>query len=124
MGHLDLCFRGEEELEEQWRGDLGEQEWKGVVEEVKAEVERRKARFEVMARNKEIIERQYRPLHGQLFDKCSELGVKQVGEKKMISDDIFTFPLFDENLCDMLVEELNHFKDSELPHSRPNSMNR
>jgi len=91
---------------------------------VKAEVERRKARFEVMARNKETIERKYLPLHGQLFDKCSDLGVKKVGEKKKISDDIFTFPLFDEKLCDMLVEELNHFKDSELAHSRPNSMNR
>ena len=124
MGHLDLCFRGEEELEKEWRGEMGEEEWKGMVGEVKAEVERRKARFNVMAKNKETIERQYLPLHGQLFDKCSELGVKKVGEKKRISDNIFTFPLFDEKLCDMLVEELNHFKDSGLAHSRPNSMNR
>ena len=125
MGHLDLCFRGDKELEEEWRGDLGEQEWQGMVKEVKAEVERRKARFNVMAGNKETIERQYQPLHSQLFDKsCSELGVKKVGEKKKISEGIFTFPLFDERLCDMLVEELNHFKDSGLAHSRPNSMNR
>ena len=124
MGHLDLCFRGEEELEEEWRGEMGKEEWEGMVAEVKAEVERRKARFNVMGRNKETIERQYLPLHSQLFDKCSELGVKKVGEKKKISDDIFTFPLFDETLCDLLVEELNHFKDSELAHSRPNSMNR
>ena len=48
----------------------------------------------------------------------------KVAEKKKITDDIFTFPLFDENLCDILVEELNHFKDSGLAHSRPNSMNR
>ena len=124
MGHLDLCFRGEEELEEEWRGEMGEEEWKGVVGEVRAEVERRKARFNVMAGNKGTIERQYLPLHSQLFDKCSELGVKKVGEKKRISDDIFMFPLFDEKLCNMLVEELNHFKDSGLAHSRPNSMNR
>ena len=121
---MDLCFRGEEELEEQWRGEMGEEEWQGMVAEVKAEVERRKARFNVMGRNKETIERQYRPLHSQLFEKSSELGVKKVEEKKKISDDIFTFPLFEENLCNLLVEELNHFKDSELAHSRPNSMNR
>ena len=124
MGHLDLCFRGEEELEEEWRGEMGKEEWEGMVAEVKAEVERRKARFKVMGRNKETIGRQYLPLHRQLFDKCSELGVKKVAEKKKITDDIFTFPLFDENLCNMLVEELNHFKDSGLAHSRPNSMNR
>ena len=124
MGHLDLCFRGEEQLEEEWRGSMGEEEWQAMLAEVKGEVERRSARFNVMAKNREEIEKQYVPLHGHLFDTCSHLGVKTVGERKKISDDIFTFPLFDEKLCDILVEELNHFKESRLPHSRPNSMNR
>lgn len=52
------------------------------------------------------------------------VGGEKSWREKRISDNIFTFPLFDEKLCDMLVEELNHFKDSGLAHSRPNSMNR
>ena len=77
-----------------------------------------------MAENKVTVARDYVPKHSQLFDQSSKLAVKTIGEKKKLSDDIFTFPLFEEDLCDKLVEELNHFKDSGMPHSRPNSMNK
>ena len=77
-----------------------------------------------MAKNKATVARDYVPKHSHLFVQSSKLGVKTIGDMKKLSDDIFTFPLFEEDLCDNLVEELNHFKDSGMPHSRPNSMNK
>ena len=47
MGHLDLCFRGEEELEREWRGDMDKEEWEKVLKEVKGEVKRRRSRLEM-----------------------------------------------------------------------------
>ena len=44
MGHLDLCFRGEEHLEKEWRGDMDKEEWEKVLKEVKGEVKRRRSR--------------------------------------------------------------------------------
>ena len=48
-----------------------------------------------MAKNKETVARDYVPKHSQLFDQCSKLGVKTIGEKRKLSDDIFTFQLFE-----------------------------
>ena len=50
MGHLDLCFRGEEELEKEWRGDMDKEEWEKVLKEVKGEVKRRRSRLEMWIR--------------------------------------------------------------------------
>ena len=50
MGHLDLCFRGEEQLEKEWRGDMDKEEWEKVLKEVKGEVKRRRSRLEMWIR--------------------------------------------------------------------------
>ena len=54
-----------------------------------------KSRFTVMAENKATVARDYVPKHSELFDQCSKLAVKTIGEKKKLSDDIFTFQLFE-----------------------------
>ena len=48
-----------------------------------------------MAENKATVARDYVPKHNQLFDKSSKLGVNTIGDKKKLSDDIFTFQLFE-----------------------------
>ena len=48
-----------------------------------------------MAKNKATVARDYVPKHSHLFDQSSKLGVKTIGDKKKLSDDIFTFQLFE-----------------------------
>lgn len=36
---------------------------------------------------------------------------------------VYSFPLFTEDFCDRLLEEIFHFYESGLPARRPNSMN-
>lgn len=35
----------------------------------------------------------------------------------------YTFPVFTEKFCELLMEELEHFEDSDCPKGRPNTMN-
>ena len=48
-----------------------------------------------MAENKATVARDYVPKHSQLYDQSSKLGVKTIGDMKKLSDDIFTFQLFE-----------------------------
>ena len=114
--------RGERQFEQEYHGVLGDQ-FSAVLKEVQQEVERRSSRFKVMMENKLNISKLYSPKHSDLFDD-SKLDVLDLGEMKKLSKDIFTFPLFSDKLCDVIVEELENFKKTKLAHSRPNSMNK
>ena len=48
-----------------------------------------------MAENKATVARDYVPKHSELFDQSSKLAVKTIGDMKKLSDDIFTFKLFE-----------------------------
>ena len=48
-----------------------------------------------MSENKATVARDYVPKHSQLFDQSSKLAVKTNGERRKLSDDIFTFKLFE-----------------------------
>ena len=113
-------FYNDEQFEKDHKEVIGVH-WGEAKAVVKEEVERRKNRFRVMAENKENIAKRYMPLHKHLFEK-SKLNIKEIGDMKEISDDIFTLPFFDESLCDMLVEEMKNLKKTNLSHSRATSM--
>ena len=51
-----------------------------------------------MAKNKATVARDYVPKHSQLFDQSSKLGVKTIGDMKKLSEDIFTFKLFEVSI--------------------------
>ena len=40
------------------------------------------------------------------------------------SEDVYSFPLFTPEFCEMFLDELDNFKSTGLPVRRPNSMNR
>ena len=37
---------------------------------------------------------------------------------------VYSFPVFTAAFCNLLMEELEHFEQSELPKGRPNTMNK
>ena len=37
---------------------------------------------------------------------------------------VYSFPVFTASFCSLLMEELEHFEESEVPKGRPNTMNK
>ena len=37
---------------------------------------------------------------------------------------VYSFPVFTASFCSLLMEELEHFEQSEVPKGRPNTMNK
>ena len=37
---------------------------------------------------------------------------------------VYSFPVFTDAFCSLLMEELEHFEQSEVPKGRPNTMNK
>jgi len=44
-------------------------------------------------------------------------------KNKVLPNDVFSFKVFTEEFCQLLMEEIHHFYGSKLPARRPNSMN-
>ena len=36
---------------------------------------------------------------------------------------VFSFPVFTRSFCELLLKELDHFEESDVPKGRPNTMN-
>ena len=81
---------------------------------------------------KEFIKRHYKPLHPHLYvfnesfldEKL--LKIIRTGEikvDKLTETGLYNFPLFTEQFCQKFIEEIEHYEQSGLPVTRPNSMN-
>jgi len=116
-------FSNEEKFLQDYSEILQDTNHEDILKEVKQEVERRKNRFLVIEENRKLISNQYRPLHKQLFENNPEIEVKNF-EPKKIFEGVYSSPVLDSKFCDMILEELEHFKKASLPNSKPNSMNK
>lgn len=61
-----------------------------------------------------------------MFRAASDAGTAESWRSLVREEawEVFSFPMFTEAFCDMLVEEMLHFESTGLPISRPNSMNK
>ena len=102
-----------------------------AIEEARQEAIRRiKASNEIIER-RDIIRKNFKAfypdvycLNKTIFSKDflslpdSTKSVTQIGKG------LFTFPVFTKDFCEKLVSELKYFKNQDLPHRQPNSMNK
>ncbi|KAG9261465.1 2-oxoglutarate and iron-dependent oxygenase domain-containing protein 2 isoform X1 [Astyanax mexicanus] len=138
--------------EEQFRTDyhsilrsLGcstELQFSNVLQTIHAEIERRRNLEADSAERKAAIKEKYRPLHQhvyclqesylipeflQIVKYCQSDGATQEGLMKLIDSEaaprVYRFPIFTKNFCRDLIEELEHFEESDAPKGRPNTMN-
>jgi len=116
-------FSNEEKFLQEYSEILENTDKQAILKEVKQEIERRKGRFLVIDENRKLISNQYNPLHKKLFDTFPELKVGSF-EPKEILDGVYSSFLLDSTTCDIILDELEHFKNSGMPHSKPNSMNK
>jgi len=116
-------FSNEEKFLQDYKDILANTDHGKILEEVKEEVDRRKKRFSVVEENKRLISQKYSPLHRDLFENKAAVKVSGLEPTKVL-EGVYSTPVLDNDTCDKIVEELEHFKKSGLPHSKPNSMNK
>ncbi|XP_076127099.1 2-oxoglutarate and iron-dependent oxygenase domain-containing protein 2 isoform X1 [Alosa pseudoharengus] len=113
-----------------------------VLKKIHAEVERRKSLSVKSAERAEHIKKHYTPLHPNVYHLEEaylapefinlvqySLGkdATKEGLLKLIHSEtaqrVYRFPLFTKDFCHELIEELEHFEESDAPKGRPNTMN-
>ena len=116
------------------RSDLGEDNFRNFLvalsgrkpKEVKyhPEKSRHKELFEPQKWHKWIV-----PELSKVLSKFQETGsiadvdLQSFAELKALGPGIFSFPCFTDEFCQMILEEVRHYQQSDLPERPPNSMN-
>ena len=102
-----------------------------AVKEAREEALRRiKVANEVVER-REIIKKRFTPLLPKLYSFNHEFLTQEflsmstsTNNVTQIGKNLFTFPVFTQEFCNMFISELKHFACQNIPHRQPNSMNR
>ncbi|KAM9447142.1 2-oxoglutarate and iron-dependent oxygenase domain-containing protein 2 isoform 2-T2 [Clarias gariepinus] len=117
-------------------------QYNAVLEKIRAEVERRRDLSAQSAKRKSIIRETYKPLHQHVYSLQESYlapefveivkysrgdGASTDGMLELITIEaaprVYRFPVFTQEFCNDLLEELEHFEHSEAPKGRPNTMN-
>ncbi|XP_018617951.1 2-oxoglutarate and iron-dependent oxygenase domain-containing protein 2 isoform X2 [Scleropages formosus] len=113
-----------------------------VLNKIEAEVGRRRQLCVKSAERAAWIKELYKPLHSHVYSlqesflapefleivkySCSD-GATKEGLfdyiEPLAAQRVYRFPVFRKEFCRELIEELEHFEQSEAPKGRPNTMN-
>ncbi|CAN8192634.1 unnamed protein product [Coccothraustes coccothraustes] len=124
------------------RGCRSEEQFREVLREIEAEVQRRKQLPHQSVERRAIISKCYKPKHPEVYTLqdsflapefleierfCTSPGADLQGLLSYLesfSDKrIYRLPVFTEQFCQALLEELENFEQSDMPKGRPNTMN-
>lgn len=113
-----------------------------VLQKVRAEVQRRKSLRVKSEERTAYIKKQYIPLYPHVYhlqeDYLAPEFIQIVqyslsnsatldGLLKLMQSEtaarVYRFPVFTNEFCHKLIEELEHFEESDTPKGRPNTMN-
>lgn len=147
---LHLRFRSEQQLRQDYglilrsRGCVSTEDYQELLAELQQEVERRQRLGQESAARKALIASSYHPARPELYSSLQDAALapeflsiakysaspgadlqgllhrlQTVSEKKRI----YRVPVFTAPFCQALLEELEHFEQSDMPKGRPNTMN-
>ncbi|CAG2246755.1 2-oxoglutarate and iron-dependent oxygenase domain-containing protein 2 [Mytilus edulis] len=124
------------------KGCATEDQIKEVLNEIKKELHRRETLGQAYLERRKIIQEKYIPKHPQIFrlkeeylspdfislvNFCQDSNItcSDVIEKikNGPAEKCYTLPVFTEEYCKLMMEELEHFENSDCPKARPNTMN-
>ncbi|XP_058672787.1 2-oxoglutarate and iron-dependent oxygenase domain-containing protein 2 [Ammospiza caudacuta] len=124
------------------RGCRSEEQFREVLKEIEAEVQRRKQLPQQSVERRAIISQCYKPKHPEVYTLqdsflapefleierfCTSPGADLQGLLSYLesfSDKrIYRLPVFTEQFCQALLDELENFEQSDMPKGRPNTMN-
>ena len=102
-----------------------------ALREAREEALRRVKVSNEIVERRDVIDRTYKPKFSEIFSLRQDIFQNDFldlpGSTKSVTQigkGLFTFPVFTKEFCEELVSELKHFKQQDLPHRQPNSMNR
>ncbi|XP_021088919.1 2-oxoglutarate and iron-dependent oxygenase domain-containing protein 2 isoform X3 [Mesocricetus auratus] len=147
---LHLRFRDEQQLRRDYgpllrsRGCVSSKDFQQLLEELEQEVGRRRRLGQESAARRALIASSYHPARPDIYRSLQDealapefvaaaeysaspgagLGgllqrLETVSEEKRI----YRVPVFSVEFCQALLEELEHFEQSDMPKGRPNTMN-
>lgn len=119
--------------------DTDEQK-RAVIQKVESEILRRQQELKKAKSRREIIKKKYVPKHPEVYslneDNLHPAFLKLVEATKRHPEKavqgmtvlscekrLYSFPVFKEEFCKKLIEELENFDKSDMPKERPNTMN-
>ncbi|XP_053443919.1 2-oxoglutarate and iron-dependent oxygenase domain-containing protein 2 isoform X2 [Nycticebus coucang] len=147
---LHLRFRGEQQLRLDYgpilrsRGCVSTKDFEELLVELEQEVERRRQLGQESAARKALIASSYHPARPDVYNSLQEAalapeflaaaqystspgadlkGLLQQLEILSEKKRIYRVPVFTALFCQALLEELDHFEQSDMPKGRPNTMN-
>ncbi|KAG7480802.1 hypothetical protein MATL_G00060300 [Megalops atlanticus] len=113
-----------------------------ILKKIETEIDRRRELGVKSAERAVSIKKNYKPLHKEVYylqksylapeflqivnysrsDKASKEGLLDF-ILPLAAPRVYRFPVFTKKFCDELIEELEHFEQSDAPKGRPNTMN-
>uniref|UniRef100_A0A8C5KTY0 2-oxoglutarate and iron-dependent oxygenase domain containing 2 n=2 Tax=Jaculus jaculus TaxID=51337 RepID=A0A8C5KTY0_JACJA len=147
---LYLRFRDEQQLRRDYepllrsRGCVSSKDFQQLLEELKQEVGRRQRLGQESAARKALISSSYCPARPEVYNSLQDTalapefldaagysaspgadlqGLLQRLETVSEEKRIYRVPVFSMPFCQALLEELEHFEQSDMPKGRPNTMN-
>ncbi|XP_014714255.1 2-oxoglutarate and iron-dependent oxygenase domain-containing protein 2 isoform X1 [Equus asinus] len=147
---LHVRFRDEQQLRQDYgpilrsRGCVSPKDFQQLLGELEQEVERRRRLGPESAARKALIASSYHPVRPELYKSLQDaalapeflaateystsLGADLEGllqRLETVSEEkrIYRLPVFTAPFCQALLEELEHFEQSDMPKGRPNTMN-
>nr|AAI28873.1 Zgc:158437 [Danio rerio] len=123
-------------------GCESESQFRDVIGKIQAEIERRQNHKLKSTERAAVIKEIYTPLHQHVYHLqesflapellemvkyCASSEANVEGLLKLIQTEaaprVFRFQVFRKEFCKDLLEELEHFEQSDAPKGRPNTMN-
>ncbi|XP_033076130.1 2-oxoglutarate and iron-dependent oxygenase domain-containing protein 2 isoform X1 [Trachypithecus francoisi] len=147
---LHVRFRSEQQLRRDYgpilrsRGCVSAKDFQQLLAELEQEVERRQRLGPESAARKALIASSYHPARPEVYDSLQDAalapeflavaeysvspgadlkGLLQRLETVSEEKRIYRVPVFTAPFCQALLEELEHFEQSDMPKGRPNTMN-
>ena len=91
---------------------------------IEAEVQRRVNLQDERERNRKLFENAYSPVDKEVYNFGLNFLNPNFGKTKPLGRQVFTMPVFTLEFCEKLLREIKRVKESGLPLTRPNSMNK
>ncbi|XP_007906038.2 2-oxoglutarate and iron-dependent oxygenase domain-containing protein 2 [Callorhinchus milii] len=135
-------------LERDWgpllrsKGCVTEEDFRNAQAQVVEEIQRRKQLGRQSLERIAIISKEYKPLRPEVYilqetflapefldvvaySKSSAANVDGLLSRvqTLPASGVYSFPVFTDEFCGRLIEELEHFESSDMPKGRPNTMN-
>ncbi|XP_076416613.1 2-oxoglutarate and iron-dependent oxygenase domain-containing protein 2 isoform X2 [Peromyscus maniculatus bairdii] len=147
---LHLRFRDEQQLRRDYgpllrsRGCVTAEDFQQLLEELEQEVGRRRRLGQESAARKALIASSYHPARPAVYKSLQDAALAPefvaaaeysaspgadleglLQRLEIVSEEkrIYRVPVFSVEFCQALLEELDHFEQSDMPKGRPNTMN-